>query len=190
MTPVTAFYKSITYLSRYGRLAGRAALYGAYLTKYMMDSRIETTRRFGVMELMITLAIVILLVSIAVPAYDRLAQTAKVARSIGDIGVISIEVGKFQLRNNDALPENLDELGADIPLDPWDSPYAYLRIVTAGSGDGEIRKDNNLKTLNSDFDLYSLGKDGDSAGPLSAKASRDDIVRANNGAFIGLGEDY
>jgi len=142
------------------------------------------------MELMITLAIVILLVSIAVPAYDRLAQTAKVARSIGDIGVISIEVGKFQLRNNDALPENLDELGADIPLDPWDSPYAYLRIVTVGSGDGEIRKDNNLKTLNSDFDLYSLGKDGDSAGPLSAKASRDDIVRANNGAFIGLGEDY
>jgi len=38
--------------------------------------------------------------------------------------------------------------------------------------------------------LYSRGKDGDSSGPLSAKASRDDIVRANNGGFIGLGEDY
>jgi len=156
----------------------------------MMDSRIETTKRFGLMELMIALAIVTLLLSIAVPAYDHLAQTAKVARSIGDIGVISIEIGKFQLRNNDALPEKLDELGVEIPLDPWDLSYAYLKIVTAGSGDGEFRKDNNLKTLNSDFDLYSLGKDGDSAGPLSAKASRDDIVRANNGAFIGLGEDY
>ena len=155
-----------------------------------MDSRIETTRRFGLTELMIALAIVTLLVSIAVPAYDRLAQTAKVARSIGDIGVISIEIGKFQLRNNDALPETLDELGVEIPLAPWDLPYAYLNIVTAGPGNGEFRKDNNLKTLNSDFDLYSFGKDGDSVGPLSARASRDDIVRANNGAFIGLGEDY
>ena len=44
--------------------------------------------------------------------------------------------------------------------------------------------------MNSDFDLYSVGNDGDSESPLSAKASRDDIVRANNGAFIGLGEDY
>jgi general secretion pathway protein G len=155
-----------------------------------MDSRMEATKRFGLMELMIALAILILLMSIAVPAYDRLAQTAKVAQSIGDIGVISIEIGKFQLRNKDALPETLDGLGVEIPLDPWDLPYVYLNIATGGPGNGEFRKDNNLKTLNSDFDLYSLGKDGDSAGLLSARASRDDIVRANNGAFIGLGEDY
>jgi general secretion pathway protein G len=35
-----------------------------------------------------------------------------------------------------------------------------------------------------------MGEDGDSKRPLSVKTSRDDIVRANNGAFIGLGEDY
>jgi len=44
--------------------------------------------------------------------------------------------------------------------------------------------------LNSDFDLYSSGEDKNSKGPLSAKESRDDIIRANNGAFIGLAEDY
>ena len=54
----------------------------------------------------------------------------------------------------------------------------------------DVRKDKNLVPINTDFDLYSLGKDGLSAGPLTAKDSRDDIVRANNGAFIGRAEDY
>ncbi len=39
--------------------------------------------------------------------------------------------------------------------------------------------------INSDYDLYSKGPDGASQGPLTAKASRDDIIRANNGRFIG-----
>jgi general secretion pathway protein G len=78
----------------------------------------------------------------------------------------------------------------DVPRDPWGRPYVYLNIRAAGPGNSGLRKDGKLNPLNTDFDLYSCGKDGDSIGPLSAKASRDDIVRANNGAFIGLGEDY
>jgi len=156
----------------------------------MMDRRIDTTKGFGLMELMITLVILSLLMSLAVPAYDRFIQTAKVAGAIGDIGKISIEIGKFQLRNNNALPATLDELPIEIPLDPWGIPYSYLNIATAGPGVGNFRKDMNLNPLNTDFDLYSSGKDQDSKGPLSAKASRDDIIRANDGAFIGLGEDY
>jgi len=156
----------------------------------MMDRRVDRTKGFGLIELMITLVIAALLVSIAVPAYDRFADRAKVARAVGDIGTISIEIGKFQLRNNNALPASLDELGVDIPLDPWGTPYAYLNIAAAGLGNGQFRKDKNLNPLNTDFDLYSSGRDGDTTGPLNAQASRDDVVRANNGAFIGLGEDY
>ena len=44
--------------------------------------------------------------------------------------------------------------------------------------------------VNSDFDLYSMGADGESSAPFTAKNSHDDVVRANNGAFIGLAEDY
>jgi general secretion pathway protein G len=65
-----------------------------------------------------------------------------------------------------------------------------VNIVAAGPGNGDCRKDGKPNPLNSDYDLYSMGADGDSMGPLSATASRDDIVRANNGAFIGLGEEY
>ena len=49
-----------------------------------------------------------------------------------------------------------------------------------------MRKDRFLVPINSDFDLYSMGKDRISQIPLTAKASRDDIIRANDGAYIGL----
>lgn len=52
------------------------------------------------------------------------------------------------------------------------------------------RKDHNLVPLNTDYDLYSSGPDGASVGPLTAKASRDDILRANNGRFVGPASAY
>jgi general secretion pathway protein G len=44
--------------------------------------------------------------------------------------------------------------------------------------------------VNSDYDLYRSGKDGASQPPLSPQASRDDIVRAQNGAYMGLASEY
>ena len=148
------------------------------------------SKGFGLLELTITLEVVSLLAALAVPSYDRYAQRARVTRSIGDIGRISIEIGIFQLKNNNALPGDFKQSGVAIPVDPWDQPEVYLNIATAGPGNGNFRKDKNLNPLNTDFDLYSSDKDGDSKCPLNAKASRDDIVRANNRAFIGLAEHY
>ena len=53
-----------------------------------------------------------------------------------------------------------------------------------------MRKDRFLVPINSCYDLYSMGKDGQSVPPLTAKASWDDIVRANDGAFVGLAWQY
>jgi len=44
--------------------------------------------------------------------------------------------------------------------------------------------------VNSDFDLYSKGKDKESVAAFTAKMSHDDIVRANNGMFVGLADDF
>jgi len=155
--------------------------------------RLSVTRQpkgFGLLDLMVTLVVFSLLAALAVPAYNGFISRAKVSAAIGDIGSIAIEIDRFSINNNDRLPANLNELRMEIPLDPWGNRYEYLNIRTAGPGKGAFRKDGNLNPLNSDFDLYSKGDDGESAGPLSARKSRDDIVRANNGAFIGLGEDY
>ena len=44
--------------------------------------------------------------------------------------------------------------------------------------------------INTDYDLYSMGKDGQSAPALTAQKSRDDIIRANDGAYIGPAAGY
>jgi general secretion pathway protein G len=55
---------------------------------------------------------------------------------------------------------------------------------------GKIRKDHNLHPLNSEFDLYSMGADGASVSPLTAKASRDDVIWGRDGSFVGLASDF
>jgi general secretion pathway protein G len=55
---------------------------------------------------------------------------------------------------------------------------------------GKWRKDRFLVPLNSDYDLYSMGKDGCTVAPITAKASHDDILRANNGSYVGLASKY
>jgi general secretion pathway protein G len=145
---------------------------------------------FGLFDLMVTVVIASMLASLAVPAYDRAVRRAQVAKAVSDISSLSLAIEKFRLANRDRIPDALDELGMEIPKDPWGRPYAFLNIRSGDPGKALLRKDGKLNPLNSDFDLYSRGKDGDSKGPLNAKASRDDIVRANDGAFIGLAEDY
>jgi general secretion pathway protein G len=156
----------------------------------MLDKRLRAPAGFSLLELMIVVVVVGLLATLAVPAYNGFIDKARIKSAIGDIGSLHIKLEEFRIKNNDQLPANLNELNIDVPLDPWGEPYEYLNIQAAGPGAGGLRKDGQLNPLNTDYDLYSLGADGSSSGPLSARASRDDIVRANNGAFIGLGEDY
>ena len=40
------------------------------------------------------------------------------------------------------------------------------------------------------FGILQPGKDKDTVLPFTAKASHDDVVRANNGGYIGLAEDF
>jgi general secretion pathway protein G len=55
---------------------------------------------------------------------------------------------------------------------------------------GKPRKDHQLHPINCDYDLYSMGKDGKTTAPLTAKISQDDIIRANNGGYVGLVSNY
>jgi general secretion pathway protein G len=148
------------------------------------------SKGFGLLELLAVLVVASLLVALAIPSYSAFTERAKITRAIGDIGSLSLAIDQFRLNNDDRIPLSLAELGVVVPVDPWGRPYEFQNIGALGPGVGGLRKDGQLNPLNTDFDLYSRGKDGDSMGPLNAKASRDDVIRANNGAFIGLGEDY
>jgi general secretion pathway protein G len=149
------------------------------------------TRRpagFTLVEAVIVLMILGLVIAVALPAYDRYIERARVAETIVAVGEISKGIRKWEMAKG-ALPDSLGEAGYGTYTDPWGYPYEYLNLRTS-KGNGQARKDKKLSPLNSDFDLYSIGRDGLTAASLGNKASRDDIVRARDGAFIGTAEEF
>ena len=141
-------------------------------------------------EVMIVVVIIGILSSIATPLFFSSREKARLAAAISEIKLLEKMIYNYNI-DNDRYPENLEELGLTTPRDPWGNPYRYLKIEgRKKKGVGKLRKDRGLVPVNSDFDLYSKGRDGKSQSPFTSKASQDDIVRANNGRFIGLVSDY
>jgi general secretion pathway protein G len=136
---------------------------------------------------MVVIALIGLLTTIAVPAYRGYIERAKTNRAITDIGLLVLELKRWEL-NTLRYPATLAEAGLDGRLDPWGNEYQYLNLDGATIGD--VRKDQGLVPINTLYDLYSKGPDGKSVPPLTAIFSRDDIVLANDGGFIGLATDY
>jgi len=145
---------------------------------------------FTLIELIIAVAIVAVIAVIAVPSYQQYVDRAENSQAAVDIATISPRLELFVIDNN-RYPASLAEINMDGMRDPWGNPYKYLGIAGGGfSVQMKLRKDNKLVPINSDYDLYSMGKDGRSSVPLTAPNSLDDIVRANNGRYIGIAKDY
>ncbi|MCP5420594.1 MAG: prepilin-type N-terminal cleavage/methylation domain-containing protein [Gammaproteobacteria bacterium] len=144
---------------------------------------------FTLIELLLAVVVAGLLAALAIPSYSSYLEGLKVDQAINDIRLVDLNIQRFYTVNF-RYPTDLGELRDGFPtVDPWGNAYQYLNIALQ-KGKGKSRKDGKLNPINSDYDLYSVGKDGKSASPLTAKPSQDDIVRANNGGFIGLASKY
>jgi general secretion pathway protein G len=143
---------------------------------------------FTLIELLITIAIILTVAAIAVPNLLAALNYAKIGRAVADIRTIGNAVMGYQITNQ-VYPDTLAQIGYGNNLDAWGNPYQYLNFADV-KGKGAMRKDRFLVPINSNFDLYSMGKDGQSVAPLTATVSKDDVIWANDGAFIGLASDY
>ncbi len=155
----------------------------------LRSDRPSNNRGFTIIEVLLVAVIIGILASMALPKLQRALEKARIARAIGDVDAIGWDVLEYELMNG-SFPSSLAAVGRANLLDPWGNPYEYLKIKGASGGKGQMRKDRFLVPVNSDFDLYSMGPDGKSASSLTAKISQDDIVRANDGGFVGLGADF
>lgn len=137
---------------------------------------------FTFIELLIVMAIIGTLATIAAPHFSSYIHNAKVAHAISEIKNLEKEAYAFAAGRG-RFPKDLSEIGMEYYKDPWGNPYEYLPVE--GAPAGKLRKDHFMVAVNTDFDLYSKGPDGVSSPPFTAKDSRDDIVRANDGDFLG-----
>jgi len=155
------------------------------------DARpIRRVGRFGftLIELMLVLAIVATLAAMGIPRLYGAVESARIARAISDIRAIEIELTPYDSPGK--LPASLAAIGRGNLLDPWGHPYKYLPFPSGKGPPAGSRKDRFLVPINSTYDLYSMGPDGVTAAPLTSKAGRDDVVRANDGSFIGPASRY
>ena len=143
-----------------------------------------SVKGFTVVELLAVVTILGALSALGVPKIQQTVDRARVAQAIGDIHSISLD-----LATQDSLPDQLSFFGP-VPLDPWGNPYLYNKFPPNKKVPKGARRDRFLVPINTQYDLYSMGKDGKTAPALTAQSSQDDIIRANDGGFIGLGSNY
>jgi general secretion pathway protein G len=158
-------------------------------------------RGVTLLELLIALIVAAILVAIAIPMFGGSGvdcdnpdarqgplMRSKISQVTGDIGEIHLAASKFELSNN-RYPANLAEIGLDHLRDPWGNPYQYL-VVFGRNDVGPVRKDHNMKPVNTGYDVYSMGPDGATASPFTSTGGKDDIVMANDGDYFGLACQY
>lgn len=154
---------------------------------------------FSLVEMIIVLAIGGIVLAIAIPLAERYIEKSRVTTAVIEVGEMSKVIKEYE-KTTGALPAGFAALDAWLEargrpqryagrLDPWGFPYEYWNL-RASNGNGQARKDKKLAPLNSDFDLYSIGKDGLTSSSLGNSRARDDVVRARDGGFIGLAEEF
>ncbi|HXI19985.1 MAG TPA: prepilin-type N-terminal cleavage/methylation domain-containing protein [Gemmatimonadales bacterium] len=154
-----------------------------------MAQRPSRTAGFTLIEMFAVCAIIGILVTFAIPKLHTLLTKARNARAIGDIVAIQTDLMALEAQGQ-PLPSTLAGIGRGNMRDPWGRPYQYLVFPPGPGVPAGARRDRFLVPVNSTFDLYSLGPDGASSPPFTAGPSHDDIVRANDGGFIGLASKY
>lgn len=140
---------------------------------------------FTLLELMFAVAIAAVLAVIVISQFSKFVEKSKVGSATADISLMQAEIERYRSRNNGVLPEALPS----NQLDPWHRPYIYTKLEGV-KGKGSARKDHALNPLNRDYDLFSAGKNGVYKTQVSQKDSLDDVIRARNGAYVGLAEDF
>lgn len=144
-------------------------------------------RAFTLLELMTAILVLGSLVLIALPSYKKHLDKTRTFKAGIDIAATSAKIRNYW-EDARAYPDSLADVHMSGMLDPWGQPYVYYNIDK--NGKGHARKDHALNPLNTDFDLYSAGPDKVSKPQITQKDSLDDIIRARDGAFIGIAADF
>jgi general secretion pathway protein G len=133
---------------------------------------------FTMVELIVVVAILGVLATMAIPFFNGYLNQSKSAAAMGDIRTLSTEISAYAM-DKGRNPDKLDDINRKNFLDPWKRPYAYEKTPV-------LMDKANFDTLNTDFDVYSMGVDGTSFPAGGDTHNDDDIVRTNDGAFVGM----
>ena len=147
------------------------------------------SRGNAIARVLITIAVIAIVTTVAIPISRDHLDSAHVARAIADLGAIDLAIGKFQAQNRGEFPGRLADMSLAVQQwqDPWGNAYQYVNLETDVDGDS-VRRDYDDAAVNRDYDLYSMGGDGQSApARLKVKIASQLTFRAPS--IIGIPYD-
>jgi general secretion pathway protein G len=151
-------------------------------------SSLRRQRGFSLIELLIAISVLLIIAAIAIPAFLQALDKARVARCVGDLRKIGNDIDTMGLTTG-TYPTTLIQVDDDTKLDPWGSPYVFVNLMEPSTS-GQARLDRFNVPINKQIDLYSMGADKQTATPLVAAPSQDDVIWASDGGYLGLASQY
>jgi general secretion pathway protein G len=143
-----------------------------------LQSPERAAKGFTLLELLMSMLIIMVLATIAIPAFNNYRRNARTARASSEVRVLETNINAY-LYDRNSLPPLLSDVSQGNIRDPWGNLYVYSNTpvyedVVAG------------KTLNNDYDIYSLGPNGITTRKIGDPDSDDDIIRASDGTIVSL----
>ena len=156
--------------------------------RWIRSSDSQVSVGYSLIELFVVIALLSTLIVDGIPLYTAYIDKARITRAEEDISKLQKEIQMYKLSKKVLPPKLSDIRDADL-MDPYGRPYRYHNFTNT-EGEEKRRKDRFLVPLNAEFDLYSMGRDGQSEPCITDPKSHDDIVRANNGQYIGPASEF
>ena len=163
---------------------------------------------FTLIEFLVALAVLGALAAISVPLYTSQVHKARITKAIAEIKTLELMIHTYEVDHH-SLPTSLDDINWGNVPDPWGNPYKFVNFEhelgkkggaeSKGKGGGSshgggiagiARKWHGDVPINARYDLYSMGADGKTVLPIVSGSGRDDIIRANDGLYVGLASNY
>jgi len=144
-------------------------------------------RVFTLVEILLVIAIFFIMFVLLLKNLGNILTRAKNLRAGIELRGVQQVVDLYK-EDYKTLPPDLVILKLNKISDPWGTAYQYQCYDLIPPG--KRRKDRNLNPLNSAYDLWSNGRDQKTSAQINAFYARDDIIRANDGGFIGVASEY
>jgi len=140
-------------------------------------------RGFTLVELLVVCAIIGILSGIGLSGFGKVRVQARNTRAAAEIRVIEKDINSYAVEKG-TYPPSLAEIGRADLIDPWGHNYIYWPYSP-----GSMRTAGG-EELNSDYDLFSVGANGNYDPSIGLANSKDDVIRLDDGGWVGYVDNY